>query len=241
MISRANIATSREKVNHLVEAKLLLLSLILVYSARSVAFAQSIGYQPQFNLGFNPYMSPVFGYGLGLPFGANSFSPARYPFLLGAGGHHLDGHGLLGKVHAKAFLKKLATSQYGLYGHSLGDKVNLLKHPENALTPYGAGYGYGKHYGAAMVPNNPYKGAYVDYYDNGGHDIIKPKPLKSLDPMKLEDNHLASPTYSLASYKFKPLIKLGALLTTAALLGKKIHESPLKLNPAGMILSETQP
>lgn len=232
-----------------------------IYGCNHLLFAetQSIGYHHQFNFGFNPYTSPVFGYGLGLPFGTYSMSPTRYPWLLNSipSTPFADKHGFISKIHAKAFLKKLASSQFlssSYYG--LKDKFNLMKHPEFAFTPYGAGYGYGKHYGSAVVPNNPYKSAYADYYDSS--NVLLSRPVKSatlvesakpnklpiggrfpessitgnLPPANLEPSR---------SHYLKPLIKAGAIITTAALLGKKVLEGPTRLSPSGMILSDIRP
>lgn len=214
------------------------------------ASAQSIGYHPQFNFGFNPYFSPVFGYGLGLPFGAYNISPTRYPWLLNSmpAAPLADKTGLMSKIHAKAFLTKLATSQIispGYYG--IKDKLNLMKHPENAYTPFGAGYGYGKHYGAAVVPNNPYKSVYSDYYNDGQASISRPavaSPVKQGQiPIggKLIESPQMVATFKPYSHYLKPLVKAGALITTAALLGKKIFEVPTKLNPSGMIINDLRP
>lgn len=214
------------------------------------ASAQSIGYHPQFNFGFNPYLSPVFGYGLGLPFGAYNFSPTRYPGLLNPmpSAPYADKTGLISKIHAKAFLAKLATSQVlspGFYG--LKDKLNLMKHPEYAYTPFGAAYGYGKHYGAALVPNIPYKSAHSDYLDNGQASIARPIVASPIKPDtipiggKLPESSNVIVNVKPYHHYLKPLMKAGALITTAALLGKKIFEIPTKLNPSGMIISELRP
>lgn len=226
--------------------------------------AQSIGYHPQFNFGFNPYFSPIFGYGLGLPFGAYNLSPAKNPLLLGsiaATAPLSDKYGFMGKLHAKAFLKKLATNQlinlssYPIGGGSLKDQLNILKHPEFAVSPYGTGYGYGKHYGAAVLPNNPYKSVYVDYYDSKASNEIATEH-KLVPPSKSDNilDHHSQPTigpselssFTLPHHKsynqyLKPIIKTGAFLTSLALLGKKIFETPIRLNPSGMILHDEQP
>lgn len=226
----------------------------------SPARTQSIGYHPQFNFGFNPYTSPLFGYGLGLPFGSYGQSPTRNPWLMNtiSPAPYADKHGFISKVHAKAFLKKLASSQAlssGYYG--LKDKLNLMKHPEYAYTPYGAGYGYGKHYGAAVVPNNPYKSTYGDFYETADVSGVS-KPLAAAATSTSSVKHGVLPiggrlpessfssklpavdVKAQASY-LKPLIKVGALITTAALLGKKALENPIRLNPSGMILSDLRP
>lgn len=227
-----------------------LLLVFLFHEARTFikpSFAQSIGFHPQLNLGFNPYLSPIYGYGLGVPFGAYNFSPSRYPWLLSSisNGPYTDGSGFMGKIHAKAFLKKLAVGQYSVYHHqgTLKDKLNLMKHPEYAFTPYGQGYGYGKHYGAAVGPNNPYKSVYADYYDTTTDHGHRPdvKPANDLVTLATSHSPIASgaPVYK-PYIHIKPLIKLGTLLTTAALLGKKTFEGPMRLNPSGMILSGTQ-
>lgn len=225
---------------------------------KSTANAQSIGYHPQFNFGFNPYLSPVFGYGLGLPFGAYSMAPTRYPWLMNSipSAHYPDKNGFFSQLHTKAFLKKLATSQVlsaNYYG--LKDKLNLMKHPEFAYTPYGTGYGYGKHYGAAVVPNDPYKSKYGDYYETSATTMSKPLvtsltgeqvkygqiPIGGRPPESSLGAIAPPPIAKSYTHYLKPLIKVGALLTTAALLGKKALESPIQLNPSGMILSGTSP
>jgi hypothetical protein len=207
--------------------------------------AQSIGYHPQFNFGFNPYSSPVFGYGLGMPFGAYNISPTRYPWLLNSvpTPPFADNTGLISKIHAKAFLTKLATSQIlspGYYG--IKDKLNLMKHPENAYTPFGAGYGYGKHYGAALVPNNPYKGTFSGQASIGAPTAGIPVKHGSI-PIggKLSESSNVVISVKPYSHYLKPLMKAGALITTAAILGKKIFEVPTKLNPSGMIISDLRP
>jgi hypothetical protein len=229
---------------------LLVIINLIISSINVGTSAQSIGYHPQFNFGFNPYFSPVFGYGLGIPYGAYNISPTRYPWLLSGipSVPFADKTGLMSKIHAKAFLTKLATSQVfapGYYG--IKDKLNLMKHPENAYTPYGAGYGYGKHYGAALVPNNPYKSVYSDYYDKGvtsasGPAIVGPAKPNSIPigGKLLESSNVAISVKPYTHY-LKPFMKAGALLTTAAILGKKIFQAPAKLNPAGMIIDELRP
>ena len=209
-------------------------------------YAQSIGYQPQFNLGFNPYYSPVFGYGLGLPYGAYKVNPFKHPWLLnsiGVATPFSPGNALMGKVHAKALFNQLT---FGKFYGSVKDKLNVLKHPQYAFSPYGTAYGYGKHYGAAVVPNNPYKGTYSDYYENSPSSSLSTSassPVKHSVPLGYEESHLQHhvPAAKL-QHKFKPLLKAGALLTTAALLGKKVlGESSMKLNPSGMILNGAYP
>lgn len=208
------------------------------------SLAQSIGYHPNLNLGFNPYLSPVFGYGLGIPFGAySSISPAKSPFLNPAAGSLALNHPFTSKLHSKSIFKHIIPISD--YSSSLKNKFALLKQQAfYPTTPYSLDYGFGKHYGAAIVPNNPYKGTYTDYYS-------KTSPALTGDPLAVAHS---SPTSQLissagsaktAAYSFvKPLIKAGALLTTAALLGKKTLElgayNPLifrKLNPTGMILN----
>lgn len=56
----------------------------LVLINHLIVQAQSIGNFPSLNLGFNPYASPIFGYGLGLKYGANGYWPpwTAPPFLL---------------------------------------------------------------------------------------------------------------------------------------------------------------
>lgn len=228
--------------------------------------AQSIGFHPQFNFGFNPYTSPVFGYGLGLPFGAYNMSPAKNPLLTMNYNSpssllpYVDAKsGFMSKLHAKAFLKKLASTQILSSGYlGMKDKLNLIKHPEYAFTPYGTGYGYGGHYGAAVVPNNPYKSTYGDYYDSPQSSLIRPTTTTLIGD-KTKPNQIPiggrlpessaivdhnPPVGGIVmkphSLYLKPLIKAGALLT-AVLLGKKALESPFRLDPSGMILSETRP
>ena len=226
--------------------------------SKTTTNAQSIGYHPQFNYGFNPYLSPVFGYGLGLPFGAYSMAPTRYPWLMNSiiSTPYSDKNGFLSQLHTKAFLKKLATSQVlsaNYYG--LKDKLNLIKNPNYAYTPYGSGYGYGKHYGAAVVTNDPYKGKYGDYFESQAATMSRPLvtsttgeqvkygqiPIGGRPAESTLGTIAPIPSVKSYSHYLKPLIKVGALLTTAALLGKKALESPIRLNPSGMILSGTSP
>lgn len=205
----------------------------------SMGDAQSIGYHPNLFLGFNPYLSPVFGYGLGLPNGAYGYNGLRLPLMTGS--TYNSPKGLLSKMHAKTFMKKFATYPTALspYYGSLKNKLQLMKHPEYMFTPYAADYGFGKHFGSAMVPNNPYKSAYADYYNNDYSDGSKLKvPNQS---SSYQDTGLLAQPSMAEIHKaslIKPLIKIGALLTTAAILGKKTLESPaIRLNPAGMILN----
>lgn len=188
----------------------LVLSALICFDIVRQALAQSIGYQPQLNFGFNPYMSPVYGYGLGLPFGAYNLSPIKNPWLAHSMFDPFNPAGVMSKIHAKSFLTKLATSKYNFYPYygNLKAKLNLLKHPSSLATPYSKTYGYGRHYGAAMLPNNPYKSVYGDYYDQQGEMTSDQLPVASEVKLK---------TYKLA----KPLMKAGALLTAAALLGKR--------------------
>lgn len=248
----------RNVCRHIVSETIILVMFYSSLHYLQTPMAQSIGYQPQFNLGFNPYTSPIFGYGLGLPYGAYNTSPTRFSWLTYNTpiAPYTDKHGFISKIHARAFLKKLASSQVlssRYYG--LKDRFHLLMNPQYAFTPYGAGYGYGKHYGSAVIPNNPYKSTYGDYYDNSDLSISKQGELAaaagSLKHKQLPIGgrlpegsiELNTPTLNTGHHKeyLKPIIKTGALLTTAALLGKKILESPLRLNPSGMILSEIRP
>jgi len=248
--------------------------LLFIYLQIEQIRSQSIGFHPQFNFGFNPYYSPIFGYGLGLPFGAYNLSPSKNPLLLGsisATTPFSDPNGFMSKAHAKAFLKKLATNQlinlsaYPVLSGSIKDKLNALKHPEFALSPYASGYGYGKHYGASTLPNNPYKSVYKDYYDGPILNEIKEhkvgllkEPLKtasSIIPINVENSNdlpmggtstFIHPTNHLSKLKslghyLKPIIKTGAILSSLALLAKKGLHSPAKLNPTGMILPDVQP
>lgn len=242
--------------------RILIILLIIVHILRLYTNAQSIGYHPQFNIGFNPYHSTIFGYGLGLPFGANNLSPSKNPLLLGSitasAPPFADKHGFISKAHAKAFLSKLATEQMiNLSGYPIGtggfkDKLNVLKHPELALTPYGIGYGYGKHYGSAVIPNNPYKSVYADYYDGlpgsapaKPTNSIKKDHLLNSDPLvssgSVITDTIAVPRYKTFGRYIKPIIKTGAFLTSLLLLGKKIIDTPIRLNPNGMILHDIQP
>lgn len=181
---------------------------LLYISFTGQTFAQSIGYQSQLNFGFNPYMSPVYGYGLGLPYGAYNLSPMKNPWLVHSMFDPFKAS-LMGKLHAKSFLTKLATSKYNFYPYfgNLKAKLNILKHPSSLATPYGKTYGYGRHYGAAMLSNNPYKSVYGDYYDH--QDQVSPDQL----PVASEPKY----KYKLA----KPLLKAGALLAATSVLGSK--------------------
>lgn len=214
-------------------------------------FAQSIGHHTNVNLGFNPYLSPVFGYGLGLPFGAYGASPTKFhPWLsssilgltYGSGGNPL-----MSSLHAKTILKKIAPSSMGGYPDhtSFKDKLTALKHPEFSYAgPYGLNYGYGKHYGSVVVPNNPYKSTYGDYYGYGSsnidnHQVHPPANSNELNTFAQPIDNNISPVghYKLPIHILKPLIKAGAFLTTMAILNKKTLGVPSKLNPSGMILS----
>lgn len=204
---------------------------------------QSVGYHPNLNMGFNPYVSPVYGYGLGLPFGSYGYSIVRNPKLAIAamGTHQFNPNTWLGKLHANTFLKKSHPfSLYPYYG-SLKNKLTLLKHPEYSFTPYGLDYGYGKHYGSAMLPNNPYISPYQDFY-HGESTMTKPSLGNPPKQQFYEPDNYAQPSEQIAGTPLvklnsiiKPLVKTGVILTTAAILGKKAFESPLRLNPAGMI------
>lgn len=151
-----------------------LLAMIVVMIDFSTA--QSIGYHPNLNMGFNPYLSSVYGYGLGLPYGAYGMSSLRpwLPSPITGLSSYGFGSSLLGKAHANSFLTKFVATPYQYYK------------PES------------------YVDNNVSVGA--------------------------------AKTYKI----IKPLIKAGALLTTAAILGMKTLEAPIKLNPSGMIMSGRQ-
>lgn len=139
---------------------------------------------------------------------------------------------LISKLHAKQIAKKLGSSLYTPHG-DLKDKFALKKYPDSSIIPNSFEYGYGKHYGAAQVPNNPYKSAYGDYYQTGS------KYSMSADLSQMDS--LEYPVVSSKSYKLiKPLIKVGALIGTAALLNKKFMTVPGQLDPAGMILSQNK-
>lgn len=199
--------------------------------------AQSIGYQTNFNpFGFNPYMSPVYGYGLGMPYGSYGLNALKNPWLLQmASSPFSSGTSFGGKFHAKSILKKLGYEPYG------------SSYPYYS-SPYSYNYGYGKHYGAGQVANNPYKSAYGDYYSTSGstaNDLSSYKtsaistagssPYYDPNPLTMEPQH----EFLLDKHAIiKPLIKAGAILTTAAILGKKkLDLVPPRLNPSGMILN----
>lgn len=242
-----NLTSSSTKDKRKRRQKLkLLVPLFLVISTIPISpfeltSAQSIGYHPNLFLGFNPYSSPVFGYGLGIPNGAYGYSSIRLPSLIDP--TNPSPNGLLGKIHAKTFLKKLATYPSALspYYGSLKNKLQLIKHPEYLYTPYGLDYGYGKHYGSALIPNNPYKSPYNDYYNNSPNNVGEtkiPAKLPHQDTNLMEQaSEIAPEVYKAYSF-VKPMVKIGALLTTAAILGKRSLEYPaIRLNPAGMILN----
>lgn len=234
-----NSDISNQNQAHLYRAKRskikqqLLLITTLSYITRVIA-SQSIGYQPNFNYGFNPFFSPVHGYGLGLPYGAYGYSGAKHPWLAY---HSLWGSPTMGslasKIHTKSLMKKLG-AHGGNYPYSsiFGAKYS------GTLGPHSYNYGYGSHYGAARVPNNPYKSAYGDYYTSPStHStaVVTPDTNSYYD-----SSYVGSPMeYPMDKHAFiKPLLKAGALITTAALLGKKKLEMvPSRLNPSGMILS----
>lgn len=224
------------------------LSLVITWSIQFVAIktviAQSIGYHHNMNLGFNPYLSPVFGYGLGLPYGSYTHGPMKNPMLatsiLGATLAH--GQEFMKNFNSKTILKKFSPSiSHKLHKGSIMNKIALMKNPEYMFTPYGVNYGFGKHYGAAMVPNNPYKSAYGDnFYDM--------QPAASSDiKVGAHDTdvvHPVDPGLDLKIWKIKsivkPLLKAGAFLAAASLLKKNNMDIPAKLNPSGMILSGEQ-
>lgn len=209
--------------------------------------SQSVGYHPNTNIGFNPYNSAVYGYGLGVPYGAyEGISPLRGPWHMGLGTELKTP--LAGKLHAKAIMKHMPNMYLGPAAN-LKNKFAVLKNPQFAYNPYAVDYGYGKHYGAAAVPNNPYKSTFADYYttgtgDNHGDHLVSAGSSESV----AIDNNIA-PVYDQDAlalqhhmkmrHKFKSLLKVGAVLTTAALLGKAKGElmPPMHLNPSGMILS----
>lgn len=238
-----------------------LISFLLICNCiTQTLFAQSIGYQPNFHpFGFNPYMSPVYGYGLGLgsSYGSSyGLNALKNPWLLSGSASGSNWYpqtpssssNFASKFHAKSILKKLGSTSYDPYNS------------------YNFNYGYGKHYGAAQLPNNPYKSTYGDYYSSSaaavasGSDPLTSTSLKSSSYSQTNPYNSAAtsydPSYSSApldayeqpqhdfsmmnSHKhalIKPLLKAGAILTTAAILGKKKYELiPHKLNPTGMIL-----
>lgn len=255
-VSKYSTMNERQEISHYFNAisktkrkkkqqqiKILIPLFLAVSTTRTFAptHAQSIGHHPNLFLGFNPYLSPVFGYGLGLPNGAYGYSGLKFHTLLDPTNVSLNG--LLGKIHAKTFLKKLATYPGAMspYYGSFKNRLQLMKHPEYLYTPYGLDYGYGKHYGSALIPNNPYKSPYSEYYNNDQNIV---GATKVVDKHNYQDaNLVAQPSDaapdSIKAYSYiKPMVKIGALLTTAALLGKKTLESPtIRLNPAGMILN----
>lgn len=225
--------------------------------------AQSIGYQTNYNpFGFNPYTSPLYGYGLGMPYGSYGLNALKNPWLLqmgqmgGLGGFSSTGwpqsSSFASKLHAKSILKKLGYDPYNSYPSYASYAA--------ASSPYSYNYGYGKHYGAAQVPNNPYKSAYGDYYSTSAYDGLTPSSssfkassvplttttttsqaayydqsplINTLEPHQHHDGYVMDKHAII-----KPLIKAGAILTTAAILGKKKLELvPPKLNPTGMILN----
>lgn len=219
---------SRFKFNSSWSFALTLLNSTLFLLTRLQSNAQSIGYQPSLNLGFNPYSSNVFGYGLGLPYGAYGMSPMANPFMSSALLPSHYGGNLVSKLHSKMSFKK------------------LFGYPMYLGSPYDANYGFGKHYGFAKVLNNPYKSAYGDYYNTDtmnepvasaslNHHLHAPYPVD--EPLNFAD--ATKTKLAMAKpYLVKPLIKAGVLLTTAAILGKKSLMVPqaMKLNPAGMII-----
>lgn len=202
---------------------------ILIIQTIEPAVSQSVGYHPNFNLGFNPYLSETFGYGLGLPFGAYGMSYTSYPWLSIHGFSH--GGSLVSKLHAKQIAKKLGSTLYSAPVDSKGS-LALKKHPEYSMIPSSFDYGYGKHYGSAQVPNNPYKSAYGDFYV--GHSTF---------PMIHEQSPYDGAEYHIMTkpYKYiKPILKAGALIGTAALINKKFLSLPEQLDPAGMIMGAKQ-
>lgn len=225
---------------------------------------QSIGDHPTLNLGFNPYMSPIYGYGLGLGYGLTSLPPSILLSGRPLANSLLKTGNIVKKIHEKKLLKQLA----------LPEKLMLLKHPENTFTPYGMAYGFGNHYGSATVPNNPYKSTYSDYYsgsqpliesnqpdllasasspiqtitnlnDHSSTSTLLPRPFNQA-PLEQQASpyidSLANSKVSWLSKKLmllKPLVKISALLTAAALVAaKKSFDMTGPLNPAGMIISD---
>lgn len=217
----------------------------------AISSAQSIGHHSNLNFGFNPYLSPVFGYGLGLPYGAYSpLSPMKSsPFI--AGSLLNPATPLASKLHTKSILKEFnefpVHHGLGNFAPTIKEKLALLKQQKHLKTPYTLDYGYGKHYGSAMILNHPYKKSPLD------HDhLISAASSKNLIHQAADnhfDHHLA-PMVSKKSYSsiIKPLAKAGAIVATAALikgakhfpLSNLIHPiySYSKLNPAGMISSQ---
>lgn len=237
------IAPRRKKISEVVRVLSFIVVTLFANQIATPMKAQSIGYHPNLFLGFNPYLSPVFGYGLGLPYGAYSPNSLKQPLISDSvlGSSYGSGiHNWISKIHAKTLLKKYALHQP--YQGSFKNKITLSKHPEYAFTPYGADYGLGKHYGSAVIPNNPYKSAYGDYYNDPAVSKLQASKHGSLDSPYQHSNELAQASTSYGEYVkpnslIKPLIKVGALITTAALLGKKTLDPAIKLNPAGMIIN----
>lgn len=214
------------------------LKILAVVAALAVPGAsQSLGFYPTLNLGFNPYLSPLYGYGLGLGYGAG-LAPVKAALQLGGGGP------LISKLHGKTLLKQL----------TLPGKLVALRDPELAFSPYNFDYTFGRHYGAAMLPNNPYKSAYMDYYatqpdlvTSASAPIVKHHRhnFAQASPAYPPGPHIESSADALLSSKkhalIKPLLKVGALLTATALLAKKTYDLPTAmLNPAGMIIGNSQ-
>lgn len=211
-----------------------LIALAIILSLPPSRLAQSIGYHPNLNLGFNPYLSQTFGYGLGLPYGAYGLSPLKSPWHLGfASG--FDG-GLISKLHAKTIVKKLSPSFIGpSYGIDLKEKLAHKKHSELSMVPNTFDYGYGKHYGSAQLPNNPYKSTYGDFYATNSMGYPH-SPVHQEYSMSSHYDTFDHP--KMKHYRvIKPMLKVGAILTTAALLNKKLLSIPDNLDPSGMIMN----
>lgn len=213
---------------------------IQIFATKNV-IAQSIGYHHNMNLGFNPYLSPVFGYGLGLPYGSYSHGPMKNPMLATSilGSTLAHGQEFMTNLYSKSILKKISPGiSSKLHKGSIMNKIALMKNPEYLFTPYGANYGFGKHYGAAMVPNNPYKSAYGDnFYDMQPAASTNSK----ISPHTTDVVHPVDPGLDMKIWKIKsivkPLLKAGAFFAAASLLKKNNMDIPSKLNPSGMILS----
>lgn len=223
------------------KVSLLLITWSIQIITIKIVIAQSIGYHHNMNLGFNPYLSPVFGYGLGLPYGSFTHGPMKNPMLATSilGSTLAQGQEIMKNLHPKSILKKVSpTISQKLHKGTILNKIALMKNPEYLFTPYGVNYGFGKHYGAAMVPNNPYKSAYGDnFYD------MQPAASTNIQKEPHETNalHPVDPALDLKIWKLKsiikPLIKAGAFIAAASLLKKNNMDIPAKLNPSGMILS----
>lgn len=211
---------------------------VLALTFFNQVLGQSIGYQPNLNYGFNPYMSPVHGYGLGLPYGSNGLYGLKHPWLTYQSLWGSPFASLASKIHSKNILKKYGSYSYGGYNPYYGQSGGKYT---SSYGPYSYNYGYGAHYGSAQVPNNPYKGTYGDYYTSSNSykttaALTDPQPYYESGPIG------SVPDYQVDKHALiKPLIKAGALLTTAAIIGKKKFDMiPPRLDPSGMILHSVE-